>query len=107
MATFIIVDVKSPYNVMLRRLALYDLLAISLIYNLSVNFPMTTGIDFLHRNQGTACECYNTLLSLAKKTSCVYGTRELSMISTARARKTTMTPRVQTMEKTETSPKST
>uniref|UniRef100_A0A803PTI0 Uncharacterized protein n=1 Tax=Cannabis sativa TaxID=3483 RepID=A0A803PTI0_CANSA len=54
MATLIVVDVKSPYNVMLRRQVLYDLRAISSIYHLSVKFPMMAGIDCLLGNQGTA-----------------------------------------------------
>uniref|UniRef100_A0A803NRP0 Uncharacterized protein n=1 Tax=Cannabis sativa TaxID=3483 RepID=A0A803NRP0_CANSA len=71
MAMFIVVDVKSLYNVMLGRLALYELRAISSVYYLSIKFPITAGISCLLRNQGTARECYNASLSLAKKTSSI------------------------------------
>uniref|UniRef100_A0A803NJA1 Uncharacterized protein n=1 Tax=Cannabis sativa TaxID=3483 RepID=A0A803NJA1_CANSA len=68
---FIVVDVKSLYNVMLGRPALYNLRPILSVYHLSVKFPMTSGIYYLLKNQGTAHKCYNALFSLAKKTSSV------------------------------------
>uniref|UniRef100_A0A803NKJ9 Uncharacterized protein n=1 Tax=Cannabis sativa TaxID=3483 RepID=A0A803NKJ9_CANSA len=59
-----------------RRPTLYNLRAISSVYHLFVKFPTSTSIGCLLRNQGTACECYNASLSLAKKTSSAATTSE-------------------------------
>uniref|UniRef100_A0A803PIF5 Uncharacterized protein n=1 Tax=Cannabis sativa TaxID=3483 RepID=A0A803PIF5_CANSA len=71
MATFIVVDVKSPYNMMLGRLAFYDLRAISSVYHLSIKFPTMAGISYFLGNQEKPHKCYNASLSLAKKTSSI------------------------------------
>uniref|UniRef100_A0A803PML1 Uncharacterized protein n=1 Tax=Cannabis sativa TaxID=3483 RepID=A0A803PML1_CANSA len=70
MVMIIVVDVKSPNNVMLKMSTLYGLRAISSVYHLSVKFPTVTGIGCLLGNQRTLRECYYcNLLSLTKKTS--------------------------------------
>uniref|UniRef100_A0A803NJQ8 Uncharacterized protein n=1 Tax=Cannabis sativa TaxID=3483 RepID=A0A803NJQ8_CANSA len=113
MATFIVVDVKSLYNVMLRLPTLYDPPAISLVCHFSVRFAITVFIGCLLGNQGTARECYNASLSITKKTSStattLKGTKKtsfdvitpegMSKDSPRKARETTKTSRDQTVKK--------
>uniref|UniRef100_A0A803P937 Peptidase A2 domain-containing protein n=1 Tax=Cannabis sativa TaxID=3483 RepID=A0A803P937_CANSA len=51
MSTFIVVDTKSPYNIMIGRPGLYDFQGILSIYHLSVTFSVATDNGRLLGNQ--------------------------------------------------------
>ncbi|KAM6551302.1 hypothetical protein CsatB_001110 [Cannabis sativa] len=56
MAQFLVLDVPSAFNVMLGRLALYDLKVVTSIFHSCLKFPTKNGVGCLRGNQQTARE---------------------------------------------------
>lgn len=71
LATFIIVDRLSAYNVVMGRLIFVDLQAVVSIHHLTMKFPTAEGIRHLRGNHRTTRECYNFSISKAKKVGVV------------------------------------
>jgi hypothetical protein len=61
MVLFLIIDLPSAYNSILRRTALNELKAVTSTPHLSMKFP-TEGVDVEKGDQRMARECYNTSL---------------------------------------------
>ena len=68
LASFIVVDCPSAYNVVMGRPILVDLRAVVSIHHLMIKFPAAKGVGSLQGDQRTARECYNSSISKAKKT---------------------------------------
>ena len=68
LASFIVVDCPSAYNVVMGRPILVELRAVISIHHLMIKFPTTKGVGSLQGDQRTARECYNSSISKAKKT---------------------------------------
>ena len=56
---FIVVDTLSAYNVLLGRLALVELGAVTSVRNLAMKFPTPRGVSVSKGDQLTALECYS------------------------------------------------
>ncbi|XP_059638774.1 uncharacterized protein LOC132281055 [Cornus florida] len=67
MVDFIVVDCPSAYNIILGRIALNSIRAITSTYHLLIRFPTVHGVGELRGDQATARECY--LTSLREKMS--------------------------------------
>ena len=59
MMDFVIVDIKSAYNLIIGRPLLASLGAISSIRHLTLKFPTPRGVGIVKRDQLAARECYN------------------------------------------------
>ena len=59
MMDFVIVDIKSAYNLIIGRPLLASLGAISSIRHLTLKFPMPRGVGIVRGDQLAARECYN------------------------------------------------
>ena len=68
LASFIVVDCPSAYNVVMGRPILVDLRAVVSIHHLMIKFPAAKGVGSLKGDQRTARECYNSSISKANKT---------------------------------------
>lgn len=71
LASFIVVDCPSAYNVVMGRPILVELRAVVSIHHLMIKFPTAEGVGSLQGDQRTARECYNSSISKAKKTGVV------------------------------------
>ena len=58
-ARFLIVDVPSAYNVLLRRPSLNAIKAIPSAYHMVIKFPTTNGVGMVRGDQRMARECYS------------------------------------------------
>lgn len=71
LATFIVLNCPSAYNVVMGRPILVDLRAVVSKHHLSMKFPTTKGVGYLQGNWKTARECYDSSISKAKKTGVI------------------------------------
>lgn len=62
MVKFLVVDGRSAYNVMLGRLALNGLGAITSTLHLCMKFRTDAGVGIVRGDQKSACVCYNATL---------------------------------------------
>ena len=62
MIDFVVVDIKSAYNLIIGRPLLASLGAISSIRYLTLKFPTPRGIGIVRGDQLAAQECYNILI---------------------------------------------
>ena len=59
MIDFVVVDIKSAYNLIIGRPLLASLGAISSVRHLTLRFPMPRGVGIVKGDQLAARECYN------------------------------------------------
>jgi hypothetical protein len=62
MVKFLVVEGQSAYNVILGRLALNDLGAVTSTPHLCMKFPTNSGVGVVKGDQRAACMCYITTL---------------------------------------------
>ncbi|XP_062114478.1 uncharacterized protein LOC133825568 [Humulus lupulus] len=67
LATFIVVNFPSAYNVVIGRPILVDLQVVMSIWYLAMKFPTDSGIRYVFKNQREVRECYNSSITKAKK----------------------------------------
>lgn len=71
MVKFLLVDRPSAYNVIIGRIALNELKAVTSIAHLKIKFPTKRGVGKVRGEQGVARQCYNiTLKGTPSRGSC-------------------------------------